>query len=90
MDVTAPDRTPANGGLGRNSDKIGPVSDLISIDDARGRVLDAVTRLGDEDVPLDLALGREKNRQMARGGIGAHEDEEVGKLRNAGSVISLC
>jgi molybdopterin molybdotransferase len=58
MDVTAPDRTPANGGLGRNSDKIGPVSDLISIDDARGRVLDAVTRLGDEDVPLDLALGR--------------------------------
>jgi molybdopterin molybdotransferase len=34
------------------------VSDLISIDEARGRVLEAVTRLGDEDVPLDLALGR--------------------------------
>jgi molybdopterin molybdotransferase len=58
MDVTAPDRTPANGGLGRNSDKIATVSDLISIDEARRRVLDAVTRLGDEDVPLDLALGR--------------------------------
>ena len=34
------------------------MTDLISIDDARGRVLEAVTRLGDEDVPLDLALGR--------------------------------
>ena len=34
------------------------MTDLISIDDARGRVLKAVTRLGDEDVPLDLALGR--------------------------------
>jgi molybdopterin molybdotransferase len=34
------------------------VRDLISIDEARRRVLDAVTRLGDEDVPLDLALGR--------------------------------
>jgi molybdopterin molybdotransferase len=34
------------------------VSDLISIDDARRRVLEAVTRLGDEDVSLDLALGR--------------------------------
>jgi molybdopterin molybdotransferase len=34
------------------------VTDLISIQEARGRVLEAVTRLGDEDVPLDLALGR--------------------------------
>ncbi len=62
MDVTEPDRTPANGGLGgglsRYSDKIARVSDLISIDEARRRVLEAVTRLGDEDVPLDLALGR--------------------------------
>jgi molybdopterin molybdotransferase len=58
MDVTAPDRTPANGGRGRNSDKIRPVSDPISIDEARRRVLEAVTRLGHEDVPLDLALGR--------------------------------
>ena len=58
MDVTAPDRTPGNGGRGRYSDKIAPVSDLISIDEARRRVLDAVTRLGNEDVPLDLALGR--------------------------------
>jgi molybdopterin molybdotransferase len=58
MDVTAPDRTPANGGRGRYSDKIRPVSDLISIDEARRRVLEAVTRLGHEDVPLDLALGR--------------------------------
>ncbi len=58
MDVTAPDRTPGNGGRGQYSDKIRPVSDLISINEARRRVLDAVTRLGDEDVPLDLALGR--------------------------------
>ena len=62
MDVTEVDRTPANGGLGgglgRYSDKIAPVSDLISIDEARSRVLEAVTRLGDEEVPLDLALGR--------------------------------
>jgi molybdopterin molybdotransferase len=34
------------------------VTDLISIDEARRRVLEAVPRLGDEDVPLDLALGR--------------------------------
>ena len=34
------------------------MSNLISIDEARRRVLEAVTRLGDEDVPLDLALGR--------------------------------
>jgi molybdopterin molybdotransferase len=34
------------------------VTDLISIDEARRRVLEAVSRLGDEDVPLDLALGR--------------------------------
>jgi len=58
MDVIWPDRTPGNGGRGRYSDKIAPVSDLISIDEARRRVLDAVIRLGDEDVPLDLALGR--------------------------------
>ena len=34
------------------------MSDLISIDEARRRVLAAVTRLGNEDVPLDRALGR--------------------------------
>ncbi|HEX6582916.1 MAG TPA: gephyrin-like molybdotransferase Glp [Thermoleophilaceae bacterium] len=34
------------------------MTDLISIDEARRRVLEAVTRLGDEDVPLELALGR--------------------------------
>jgi molybdopterin molybdotransferase len=34
------------------------VTDLISITEARRRVLEAVTRLGDEDVPLGLGLGR--------------------------------
>jgi molybdopterin molybdotransferase len=34
------------------------VTELISIEDARGRVLEAVTRLGDESVSLDDALGR--------------------------------
>jgi molybdopterin molybdotransferase len=34
------------------------VADLISIDEARRRVLDAVTPLAAEDVPLDSALGR--------------------------------
>jgi molybdopterin molybdotransferase len=34
------------------------VTDLISIAEARRRVLEAVTRLGDEDVPLELGLGR--------------------------------
>jgi molybdopterin molybdotransferase len=34
------------------------VTYLISIAEARRRVLEAVTRLGDEDVPLELALGR--------------------------------
>jgi molybdopterin molybdotransferase len=34
------------------------VSDLITIDEARERVLSAVTRLGDEPVPLRQALGR--------------------------------
>ena len=34
------------------------MSELISIDDARGRVLDAVRRLEDERVPLAEALGR--------------------------------
>jgi molybdopterin molybdotransferase len=34
------------------------VTDLISIDEARRRVLEALTPLGDEDVPLDLAHGR--------------------------------
>lgn len=38
--------------------RLRPVADLISIDEARSVVLDAVTPLGDEDVPLDLALGR--------------------------------
>ena len=50
-----PLETADRGGI---SDKIAPVTDLISIDEARSRVLDAVTPLGDEDVPLDLALGR--------------------------------
>ena len=35
-----------------------PVSDLITIDEARRRVLTAVTRLGDEPVALREALGR--------------------------------
>jgi molybdopterin molybdotransferase len=34
------------------------VSDLIAIEEARRRVLEAVTRLGDEPVALDAALGR--------------------------------
>ena len=34
------------------------MSDLISIAEARRRVLEAVPRLGDEAVPLDIALGR--------------------------------
>jgi molybdopterin molybdotransferase len=34
------------------------VSDLITIAEARERVLETVTRLGDEAVPLDSALGR--------------------------------
>jgi molybdopterin molybdotransferase len=34
------------------------VSDLITIDEARRRVLAAVTRLGDEPIPLPEALGR--------------------------------
>ena len=51
-------RTPANGGPGLYSEKIAHVSDLISIDEARRRVLEAVSRLGDEDVLLELALGR--------------------------------
>lgn len=40
------------------SEKIALVTDLISIDEARRRVLDAVTPLGDEPVPIDAALGR--------------------------------
>lgn len=34
------------------------MTELITIDEARGRVLEAVTRLGDEPVPLGAALGR--------------------------------
>lgn len=34
------------------------MTDLISIDEARRRVLEAVSPLADEGVPLDLALGR--------------------------------
>ena len=34
------------------------MTDLISITEARRRVLEAVTRLGDEPVSLDAALGR--------------------------------
>jgi molybdopterin molybdotransferase len=40
------------------SGKIAPVGDLITIAEARERVLDSVTRLGDEAVALDAALGR--------------------------------
>jgi molybdopterin molybdotransferase len=40
------------------SGKIAPVGDLITITEARERVLDSVTRLGDEAVALDAALGR--------------------------------
>jgi molybdopterin molybdotransferase len=40
------------------SEKIGPVSELITIDEARRRVLDSVTRLGDETVALGDAHGR--------------------------------
>jgi molybdopterin molybdotransferase len=43
---------------GRISEKIAPVTELISIDEARRRVLDAVTPLGEEAVALDAALGR--------------------------------
>jgi len=50
-----PPETADRGGIPR---RLQPVSDLISIDEARRRVLDAVTRLGHEDVPLDAALGR--------------------------------
>jgi molybdopterin molybdotransferase len=39
-------------------EKIAPVSELITIDEARGRVLRSITRLGDEAVALDAALGR--------------------------------
>lgn len=34
------------------------MTELITIDEARGRVLEAVTRLGDEPVALEAALGR--------------------------------
>jgi molybdopterin molybdotransferase len=43
---------------GRNSEKIARVSDLISIAEARRRVLDSVTPLGNEPVALARALGR--------------------------------
>ena len=64
---SAPDRTPVNGGLGPDSEKIASVTDLISIDEARRRVLEAVTPLGDEDVPLELALGRVLAEDVASG-----------------------
>jgi molybdopterin molybdotransferase len=41
------------------------VSDLISIADARRRVLDAVTPLGYEDIALDSALGRVLAEEVA-------------------------
>jgi molybdopterin molybdotransferase len=44
--------------VGGISEKIAPVSELITIDEARRRVLDSVTRLGDEAVALGDALGR--------------------------------
>ena len=40
------------------SEKIRTVSDLITIDEGRRRVLESVTPLGDEAVPLGHALGR--------------------------------
>ena len=40
------------------SEKIEPVSELITIDEARRRVLDSVARLGDETVALGDAHGR--------------------------------
>jgi molybdopterin molybdotransferase len=61
------DRTPGNGGLGLVLGKIAFVSDLISIEEGRRRVLEAVTRLGDEDVPLDRALGRVLAENVASG-----------------------
>jgi molybdopterin molybdotransferase len=39
-------------------EKIARVAGLITIEEARRRVLEAVTRLGDEAVPLGAALGR--------------------------------
>ena len=50
-----PPQTADEGGI---SAKIAHVSDLISIEAARRRVLEAVTPLGDEPVPLATALGR--------------------------------
>ena len=50
-----PPQTADGGGIW---EKIARVSDLISIAEARERVLEAVPRLGDEDVALDRALGR--------------------------------
>ena len=49
---------PETDGRGRNLEKIAPVSDLISIAEARKRVLEGVTQLGDEAVELGDALGR--------------------------------
>lgn len=43
------------------------MSELISIDEARRRVLEAVTRLGDEPVPLDAALGRVLTEDVTSG-----------------------
>jgi molybdopterin molybdotransferase len=50
-----PRRTDDGGG---NSEKIARVSELISIAEARRRVLEGITRLGDEGVDLGDALGR--------------------------------
>ena len=50
--------TPQTADWGGIRTRFPQVSDLISIDEARRRALEAVTRLGDEDVPLDLALDR--------------------------------
>jgi molybdopterin molybdotransferase len=60
-----PDRTRVNGGPGPNLEKIARVSQLISIDDARRRVLEATPRLGDEDVALEQALGRALAEEVA-------------------------
>jgi molybdopterin molybdotransferase len=58
MGGTGFQRTRANGGHGPDFGEDCAVTELISIDEARRRVLEAVSRLGDETVALDAALGR--------------------------------
>jgi molybdopterin molybdotransferase len=58
MGVTGSIVPPETAEGGWISEKIGPVSELITIDEARRRVLDSVTRLGDEAVAVGDAQGR--------------------------------